>query len=65
MGNPQALLRILLDSELEEISSISATEKPNQKEGESAKPKVVLKIYKSKTLLVLFVQETLKASYCG
>jgi hypothetical protein len=65
MGNPQALLRILLDSELEEISSISATEKPNQKESESAKPKVVLKIYKSKTLLVLFVQETLKASYCG
>lgn len=63
MGNPQALLRILLDSELEEISSVSATEKA--KEGEEAKPKVVLKIYKSKTLLVLFVQETLKASYCG
>ena len=29
MGNPQALLRILLDTELEEISSISAIEKAN------------------------------------
>ena len=65
MGNPQALLRILLDSELEEISSISATENANKKEGDKPKPKVILKIYKSKTLLVLFVQETLKASYCG
>ena len=29
LGNPQALLRILLDSELEEISSISVAEKTN------------------------------------
>ena len=59
MGNPQALLRILLDAELEEAGEVKATQKEWQKEGSveqtPPKPKSVLKVYTHKSLVVLFV----------